>query len=130
MCFSDRRNVSVRAAAKPHVLHAPQNTLKPTPQTRHPLEWSRKHYLRPSAESNGSSTRSLAKPSGCDSTEARQRRPPEDNWFLDIKDKVSPDEQDRLTARYLEEFSRYTGDSVQLVETRKKSLGLTSAAAL
>ena len=34
----------------------------------------------------------------------------EGNWFLDLKQKASPDEQDRMTARYVEEFDRYVGD--------------------
>lgn len=38
----------------------------------------------------------------------------ENNWFLDIKNKVSAPEQDRLTARYLEEFSRYMGNSAEI----------------
>jgi Hemerythrin HHE cation binding domain len=33
----------------------------------------------------------------------------EGNWFLDIKNKVPPAEQDRLAARYLEEFSAMPG---------------------
>ena len=45
----------------------------------------------------------------------------EGNWFLDIKDKVSEAEQARLTARYLEEFSRYVGSGdIEGVATRKQ----------
>jgi hypothetical protein len=33
----------------------------------------------------------------------------ESNWFLDIKRKLSMTEQDRLTARYQEEYDRYVG---------------------
>lgn len=35
----------------------------------------------------------------------------EGNWFLDLKKTASPDEQDRMTARYAEEFDRYVGDA-------------------
>ena len=35
----------------------------------------------------------------------------ENNWFLDIQRKMPADERSRLTARYLEEFNRYTGES-------------------
>lgn len=35
----------------------------------------------------------------------------EGNWFLDLKKRASPDEQDRMTARYAEEFDRYIGDA-------------------
>jgi hemerythrin superfamily protein len=33
----------------------------------------------------------------------------EGNWFLDLKKKGSPQEEQMLTARYIEEFERYTG---------------------
>lgn len=36
----------------------------------------------------------------------------EGHWFLDLKQKTSLSEQERLTARYLEEFSRYVGATV------------------
>ena len=45
----------------------------------------------------------------------------ENNWFIDLKDKVPSLEQKRLTARYVEEFSRYVGDTVNLAEVRKQS---------
>jgi hypothetical protein len=44
----------------------------------------------------------------------------EHNWFMDIKGKVAQPEQDRLTARYLEEFSRYVGESVDIAGVRKR----------
>ena len=50
----------------------------------------------------------------------------ENNWFLDIKEKVPASEQDRLTARYLEEFSRYMGDSVELSGVRRKTSPATA----
>jgi hypothetical protein len=54
----------------------------------------------------------------------------ESNWFIDIQDKVPAVEQDRLTARYLEEFSRYVGSTVDLAGIRKQSAGLSGNAAL
>lgn len=33
----------------------------------------------------------------------------EGNWFLDLQDKLDRGAHDKLTARYLEEFARYTG---------------------
>lgn len=48
----------------------------------------------------------------------------ENNWFLDLKDKVPLVEQDRLTARYLEEFSRYVGSTVDIAGVRKQAVGL------
>ena len=38
----------------------------------------------------------------------------EGTWFLDIKQKLPPEEQQRLTTRYQEEFSRYVGAMVQI----------------
>lgn len=38
----------------------------------------------------------------------------EGNWFLDIKRSVPQSEQDRLKARYLEEFSRYVGSTAEI----------------
>lgn len=35
----------------------------------------------------------------------------EGNWFLDLKKKSSPEEQDVMTVRYAEEFDRYVGDA-------------------
>lgn len=35
----------------------------------------------------------------------------EGNWFLDLKKQATPEEQDMLTARYMEEFERYVGVS-------------------
>jgi len=34
----------------------------------------------------------------------------EGNWFLDLKKKVSPDDQEMMTERYIEEFDRYVGE--------------------
>jgi hemerythrin superfamily protein len=34
----------------------------------------------------------------------------EGNWFLDLKKRASPDEQEMMTERYAEEFDRYVGD--------------------
>ena len=45
----------------------------------------------------------------------------EGNWFLDLKDKVPLEEQNRLTARYLEEFSRYVGANVEIAGVRKQA---------
>ncbi|MBA2587112.1 MAG: hemerythrin domain-containing protein [Alphaproteobacteria bacterium] len=36
----------------------------------------------------------------------------EGNWFLDLKKKATPEEQEMMTARYTEEFERYTGESM------------------
>jgi hemerythrin superfamily protein len=33
----------------------------------------------------------------------------EGNWFLDLKEKSSPEDQEMMTARYTEEFDRYVG---------------------
>lgn len=38
----------------------------------------------------------------------------EGNWFLDIKRSLPQSEQDRLKARYLEEFSRYAGNTAEV----------------
>jgi hemerythrin superfamily protein len=48
----------------------------------------------------------------------------EKNWFLDIKDKVPLTEQDRLSSRYMEEFSRYVGSTGEIpgVSPRPSSL--------
>ena len=35
----------------------------------------------------------------------------ENNWFLDLKQKASAEDQETMTARYAEEFDRYMGDS-------------------
>lgn len=35
----------------------------------------------------------------------------EGDWFLDLKQKSSPAEQERMTDRYAEEFDRYVGDA-------------------
>jgi hypothetical protein len=40
----------------------------------------------------------------------------ESDWFLDIKRNLPGAEQDRLTARYREEFSRYVGAAAESVE--------------
>lgn len=34
----------------------------------------------------------------------------EGNWFLNLKQKSSPEEQEMMTARYAEEFDRYVGE--------------------
>ena len=44
----------------------------------------------------------------------------EGNWFLDLKHNASAAEQTRLTARYLEEFSRYVGANVEIAGVRKQ----------
>jgi hypothetical protein len=36
----------------------------------------------------------------------------EGNWFLDLKEKASPDDQEMMTERYTEEFDRYIGDDL------------------
>ena len=54
----------------------------------------------------------------------------ENNRFPDIKNKLSPTEQDRLTSRYLEEFSRYVGANVDLADIRKQSVGISSSSDL
>jgi hypothetical protein len=53
----------------------------------------------------------------------------ESNWFVDIKEKVAPIEQDRLTARYLEEFTRYVGTSGEIGGIRAKPPAYTSSVA-
>ena len=35
----------------------------------------------------------------------------EGNWFLDLKQKSSPEDQETMTVRYAEEFDRYVGDA-------------------
>ena len=35
----------------------------------------------------------------------------EGNWFLDLREKASAEDQETMTARYLEEFDRYVGNS-------------------
>ena len=35
----------------------------------------------------------------------------EGGWFLDLKKRATDDEQEMMTARYIEEFERYTGES-------------------
>jgi hypothetical protein len=45
----------------------------------------------------------------------------EGNWFLDIKQTLAPSEQDRLTARYREEFDRYMGSPGETPELRKSA---------
>jgi hypothetical protein len=40
----------------------------------------------------------------------------EGNWFLDLKAKASPGDQDMMTARYEEEFDRYVGEIEVIVE--------------
>jgi hypothetical protein len=54
----------------------------------------------------------------------------ENNWFIDLKDKVSSLEQDRLTSRYVEEFSRYVGSTVDLAGVRKQSAVSAGTASL
>ena len=54
----------------------------------------------------------------------------ENNWFIELKDKVPSLEQDRLTARYVEEFSRYVGDTVELAGVRKQPAFSAAAAPL
>ena len=45
----------------------------------------------------------------------------EGNWFIDIKQKLSLEDQQRLTARYQEEFSRYIGARVEISALRRPS---------
>ena len=47
----------------------------------------------------------------------------EGNWFIDLKDKVPLPEQNRLTARYQEEFTRYVGSNVEIAGVRKQAVG-------
>ena len=44
----------------------------------------------------------------------------EGNWFLDLKQKVPAAEQQRLTARYAEEFARYVGTGADVSGVRSK----------
>ena len=46
----------------------------------------------------------------------------EGNWFIDLKDKVPPAEQNRLTARYQEEFTRYVGTNGEVAGVRKQAV--------
>ena len=43
----------------------------------------------------------------------------EGNWFLDLKSKLPAAEQEKLTARYAEQFSRYMGNDFMPVSKRK-----------
>jgi hypothetical protein len=36
----------------------------------------------------------------------------EGNWFLDLKEKASAEDQEMMTARYTEEFERYVGGDI------------------
>ena len=45
----------------------------------------------------------------------------EGNWFIDLRDKVPLAEQNRLTARYQEEFTRYVGSNVEIAGVRKRA---------
>jgi hypothetical protein len=45
----------------------------------------------------------------------------EGTWFLDLKEKAPAMEQQRLTARYVEEFTRYVGTQVDIPGIRKQS---------
>jgi hypothetical protein len=47
----------------------------------------------------------------------------EGNWFLDIKTKLPLSEQDQLTARYSQEFSRYMGDLSDIADVSYPSIG-------
>ena len=47
----------------------------------------------------------------------------EGNWFLDIRTKLPLSEQDRLTARYSEEFSRYMGGPADIASVSGPSFG-------
>jgi hypothetical protein len=40
----------------------------------------------------------------------------EGNWFLDLKEKASVEDQEMMTARYAEEFDRYVGDAGEVFE--------------
>ena len=39
-------------------------------------------------------------------------------WFLELKERASPAAQQRLTARYIEEFSRYVGADIPTISKR------------
>jgi hypothetical protein len=45
----------------------------------------------------------------------------EGKWFLELNDKVPLEEQNRLTARYQEEFARYVGSNVEIAGVRKQA---------
>ncbi len=45
----------------------------------------------------------------------------EGNWFIDLRDKVPLAEQNRLTARYQEEFTRYVGSNAEIAGVRKQA---------
>jgi hypothetical protein len=54
----------------------------------------------------------------------------EGNWFLELRNKLPPSEQERLTARYKEEFSRYMGslgDVIGVTATLERSFGTGAA---
>jgi Hemerythrin HHE cation binding domain len=52
----------------------------------------------------------------------------ESKWFIDLKDKVPLTEQERLTARYLEEFTRYVGASGEIAGARLQTTDRSQAA--
>lgn len=45
----------------------------------------------------------------------------EGNWFIDLREKVPLADQNRLTARYQEEFTRYVGSNVEIASVRKQA---------
>lgn len=45
----------------------------------------------------------------------------EGNWFIDLREKVPLADQNRLTARYQEEFTRYVGSNVEIAGVRKQA---------
>ena len=45
----------------------------------------------------------------------------EGNWFIDLREKVPLVDQNRLTARYQEEFTRYVGSNVEIASVRKQA---------
>jgi hypothetical protein len=45
----------------------------------------------------------------------------EGNWFIDLKQKISPSDQVQLTLRYEEEFIRYVGTNVQPPDVRVRA---------
>jgi hypothetical protein len=47
----------------------------------------------------------------------------ESTWFLHLKENVVAPEQDRLTARYVEEFTRYVGTAVDIAALRRQDDG-------
>jgi hypothetical protein len=47
----------------------------------------------------------------------------EGNWFIDLKEKITPSDQLQLTQRYEEEFIRYVGTDVQPPDVQVRAAG-------